>query len=133
MHFSKKLKLLHATDIYHFVFFVSLAHMILHPELFTYKALVSGLEITELILLLVNLNLSLYVLCNCYFNNFFKLLFYMYLQAQKKMRKYLSYISPKTMLIPTRTCYFAKSTSFFAKEDNLSISGYSKKTDRHRT
>ena len=58
--------------------------MILHPELFTYKALVSGLEITELILLQVNFNLSLYVLCNCYFNNFFKLLFYMYLQTQKK-------------------------------------------------
>ena len=107
--------------------------MILHPELFTYKALVSGLEITEFILLQVNFNLSLYVLCNCYFNNFFKLLFYMYLQAQKKMRKYLSYISPKTMLIPTRTCYFAKSISFFAKEDISGISGYSKKTDRHRT
>ena len=71
-------------QIYHFVFIVSLAHMILHPELFTYKALVSGLEITELILLQVNFNLSLYVSCNCYFNNFFKLLFYMYLQAQKK-------------------------------------------------
>ena len=70
--------------IYHFVFIVSLAHMILHPELFTYKALVSGLEITELILLQVNFNLSLYVLCNCYFNNFFKLLFYMYLETQKK-------------------------------------------------
>ena len=37
--------------IYHFVFFVSLAHMIRHRELLTYKALVSGLEITELILL----------------------------------------------------------------------------------
>ena len=58
--------------------------MILHPELFTYKALVSGLEITEVILLQVNFNLSLYVLCNCYFNNFFKLLFYMYLRAQQK-------------------------------------------------
>ena len=47
--------------------------MILHPELFTYKALVSGLEITELILLQVNFNLSLYVLCNCYFKDPFSL------------------------------------------------------------
>ena len=40
----------------HFLFIVRLAHMILHPET---KALRSGLEITELILLQVNFNLSL--------------------------------------------------------------------------
>ena len=52
---------------------------------------------------------------------------------RKKIQKCLSYIFSKTMLIPTRTCYFAKSISFFAKEGDPSISGYSKKTDCHIT
>ena len=60
------------------------------------------------------------------FSNFYFICIY---RRKNKMHKYLSYISPKTMLIPTRTCYFAKkSSSFFAKEDDPSISGYSKKT-----
>ena len=33
------------------------------------------------------------------------------------------------MSIPTRNCYFAKVFHFFAKEDDPSILGYSKKTD----
>ena len=68
----------------HFVFIVRLAHMILHPET---KALRSGLEITELILLQVNFNLSLNALRNHYFNNVFKLILQMHLQAQGKFSK----------------------------------------------
>ena len=45
--------------IYHFVFILRLANMILHHELFTRQTLPSSLEIAQLILLQVNFNSSL--------------------------------------------------------------------------
>ena len=37
------------------------------------------------------------------------------------MHKYLSYISPKTILIPTKTCYFAKKRFHFLQKKMIQV------------